>query len=263
MKISAIKIGNRSRKDLGDIDSLVRSIEQLGLLQPIVVRKDGTLIFGARRIAAFIALGRDEIPHHIVESLEEAHKCLLAERDENIERKSFTPLEALAMAERLEPFEKKAAKERQGTRTDRHPEKFQEVQRGNASDKIASAVGFSRPTLSKIKAVAQAAKAEPEKFAPIAKRMDETGKVDSAYKAVTRIQTGQSIKEGAKQDPEWRWFKILHDFYKFINSTRDAGGIKKLCGIWSQKGREEYVSELKRISAEIQKWIDALEEDAA
>ena len=34
-------------------------------------------------------------------------------RDENIERKEFTPLEALAMAELLEPFERTAAKERQ------------------------------------------------------------------------------------------------------------------------------------------------------
>jgi hypothetical protein len=36
------------------------------------------------------------------------------ERDENSERKDFTPTAALVMAEQLEPLEREAAKERQG-----------------------------------------------------------------------------------------------------------------------------------------------------
>jgi ParB-like chromosome segregation protein Spo0J len=271
MRISEIKIGERSRKELGDIGSLARSIEHVGLLHPIVVRSDGTLIAGARRIAAYIHLGRKEIPHVVADSLNEAISLLQAERDENTERKELSPLEALAMAERLEPFEQQAAKERQKkagfrksnsiTATESAPENFSGVLRGESAVKIASAVGLSRPTLHKIKAVAQAAKEEPEKFASLAKKMDETGKVDSVYREIGRIKNGSSLEEGSKKDPEWRWHKSLHDLYRFMNSTRDAGGINKLCRMWSQQGRGKYVTELKRIIAEIQKWIEALEEN--
>ncbi len=46
VKISEIKIGNRARQDLGDIDSLARSIERLGLLQAVAVTPAGELIAG-------------------------------------------------------------------------------------------------------------------------------------------------------------------------------------------------------------------------
>jgi ParB-like chromosome segregation protein Spo0J len=37
MKISDIKIGERFRKDLGDIQTLANSIKEIGLLQPVVI----------------------------------------------------------------------------------------------------------------------------------------------------------------------------------------------------------------------------------
>jgi protease I len=39
--ITAIRVGKRHRKDLGDIRSLARSIQEIGLLHPVVVRPDG------------------------------------------------------------------------------------------------------------------------------------------------------------------------------------------------------------------------------
>jgi ParB family transcriptional regulator, chromosome partitioning protein len=46
--ISAITIGNRHRRDLGDVSGLANSIAELGLLHPIVIRADGRLIAGER-----------------------------------------------------------------------------------------------------------------------------------------------------------------------------------------------------------------------
>jgi hypothetical protein len=66
-KITHIVIGVRHRRDLGDIDSLARSITDVGLLHPIVIRPDGVLIAGARRLAACKALGWSEIPVRIME----------------------------------------------------------------------------------------------------------------------------------------------------------------------------------------------------
>ena len=59
--ISEIKVKNRVRKDLGDIESLVRSIQENGLLQPVVISSDNVLIAGERRLTAMKRLGWKEI----------------------------------------------------------------------------------------------------------------------------------------------------------------------------------------------------------
>ena len=66
MNIGAIVIGERHRKDMGDVASLAKSIHEIGLLHPVVVTPDGTLIAGARRIAACRMLGWQDIPVRIL-----------------------------------------------------------------------------------------------------------------------------------------------------------------------------------------------------
>jgi ParB family chromosome partitioning protein len=60
--IGRIRVGERHRKDLGDIAPLAASIAEVGLLHPIVIRPDGTLIAGERRLRAAELLGWTEIP---------------------------------------------------------------------------------------------------------------------------------------------------------------------------------------------------------
>ena len=50
--IRKIKVRTRYRKSLDDIESLAANIKELGLLHPIMVRPDGRLIAGKRRLAA-------------------------------------------------------------------------------------------------------------------------------------------------------------------------------------------------------------------
>ena len=52
LSIRKIKVRNRYRNSLGDIESLAANIKELGLLHPIVVRPDGRLIAGERRLTA-------------------------------------------------------------------------------------------------------------------------------------------------------------------------------------------------------------------
>jgi ParB family transcriptional regulator, chromosome partitioning protein len=51
-RISAITIGVRHRRDLGDIEGLAASIAEVGLLTPITVDENGRMLAGARRLAA-------------------------------------------------------------------------------------------------------------------------------------------------------------------------------------------------------------------
>ena len=193
MNISDIRIGERHRKDLGDVASLAQSIADIGLLHPVVVTPDGTLIAGARRVAACKLLGWQEIPATVVD----LQDIVRGEHDENALRKDFTPSEAVAIARALEPMEREAAKERQlSTLVQNRSEKFSEREKGEALVKVARTVGMSRITFTKAREVVEAAEQEPELFAPVLEQMDRTGNVHGAYKELKKIQ-----REVAKATP--------------------------------------------------------------
>jgi len=74
--INSIKIGKRFRKDLGDIDALARSINEVGLLHPIVITPDGELLAGQRRLEACKKLGWEEVPVRII-GIKEFHEKMI------------------------------------------------------------------------------------------------------------------------------------------------------------------------------------------
>ena len=89
-------------------------MEELGLLQPIVVTPDGTLIAGERRLRAALRLGWT----HISISVVDIDAIVRGEFAENAHRKDFTLSETVAIKRALEPIERAAAKQRQGMRGD-------------------------------------------------------------------------------------------------------------------------------------------------
>jgi ParB family chromosome partitioning protein len=90
IRVDSIKVGKRMRP-LGDIDALIASIREVGLLTPIVVTRGRRLISGLHRLAAFKALGRRTIPAIVLAvSRDEAQ---LREIDENLARKDLSLLE--------------------------------------------------------------------------------------------------------------------------------------------------------------------------
>lgn len=73
--ISRIKVGKRIRRELGDIETLAKSIREIGLLNPITVREDGSsyrLLAGFRRLKACKSLGWEKIPSQVLEEGESA-----------------------------------------------------------------------------------------------------------------------------------------------------------------------------------------------
>jgi ParB family transcriptional regulator, chromosome partitioning protein len=92
--ISKIKQCKNIRHNICDTEELAKSIEQKGLLQPILVRTlDGyfEIVAGNRRYSACIALGWKKIPCHIIElDDKEAFEVSLIE---NVQRKSLSALD--------------------------------------------------------------------------------------------------------------------------------------------------------------------------
>lgn len=95
--MDSISLGFRRRIDLGDLDELCDSMRRLGLLQPITIAPDGTLICGARRYEAARLLGWRTIKVWVRSGLSEPLMRLLAEQHENTMRKPYTPTEAARM----------------------------------------------------------------------------------------------------------------------------------------------------------------------
>lgn len=95
---------NRMRKDLGDINSLMESIQEYGLMHPIVVYDRGDsylLLAGERRLTAAQRAGWTEIPVTIFEDLNGvAVKAM--ELEENIKRQNLSISERARGVKELE-----------------------------------------------------------------------------------------------------------------------------------------------------------------
>jgi ParB family chromosome partitioning protein len=90
--IASIKVENRLRPlNAEKVAELAESIAQVGLLQPIGVRPDGTLVYGYHRLEACKQLGWTEIPAVVVDG-DDLH-AELAEISENLIRNELTLLE--------------------------------------------------------------------------------------------------------------------------------------------------------------------------
>lgn len=90
----------RIRKDVGDLDTLQSSIAKVGLINPVLIDENNTLIAGFRRLTACQNLGWKEIEVSVLTLSGDKIKMLDVEIAENFFRKDFTPDEILATEKR-------------------------------------------------------------------------------------------------------------------------------------------------------------------
>ena len=101
VQISDIQIGERHRRELGDLDRLAHSIEADEMFQPIGVNPNKELIFGLRRLTACRdILGWTTIPARMLDVASIAH----GEFVENAFRKELTISERVALADAVRSF---------------------------------------------------------------------------------------------------------------------------------------------------------------
>lgn len=186
--IADIKIGNRFRKDLGDIDGLAGTIKDVGLLQPPSITKDNELILGARRIEAYKRLGLSEIPVNVIP----IDDIVRGELIENEARKAFTVSERVAI---LEYIESKRLGHRQKKGVNLPPLSFQEQEKGKKSrDIVANYTGIKPGQLSRDKKLVHMVKANPTKQNMAILEQVDKG-VMKPSKAIKRIEKYQKRLE--------------------------------------------------------------------
>lgn len=247
VRVDAIRVEDRARKEYRNIDSLAGSIETLGLLHPPVVTPDLRLIAGGRRLEAVKALGWERVPVTVADNLDAAAELFQAEADENSEREPLTPSEAAALAKRIEDALKPLARERQaqGKRAEPSPN----FGGGEVAKTAAKVAGLSHETIRKVRHVEEVVESEstPEPVREVAqaalKTMNETGNVHSAFRAVKDAEESVievtpeavAISEALKNDPELQDRSYMLNFSKAIARAddlfiMDAARIGRLAG---------------------------------
>lgn len=109
--IDKIIVGDRIRKDFGDIQELADDIRENGLINPPVVNKEYQLLAGERRLRACKLLGWPQIEVRMMDTRDAEHE-LNIEISENDVRKGFTKTERVDYIKRLLRIEQAKAKER-------------------------------------------------------------------------------------------------------------------------------------------------------
>jgi len=195
MNISNIRVGNRFRRDLGNVDDLVESIKNNGLIHPVTITKDGLLIAGIRRIEAFKKLGIEDIQVHgidipIIEN---------GEIDENLVRKDFTVEEKVDIKRYRELIEPSF----QGQRNDllQLRGKFPKSDTNQRRERIAKSTGVSYKTLSKLEEIVDAARQKPKQFGQLPKKIDSGQmSVSKASMLIQRENKKQELLEKARAE---------------------------------------------------------------
>lgn len=212
IRLAEVRIGDRARKDYGDLASLKASIAEHGLLQPIVLLPGNYLLCGGRRLEAFRQLGEESIPFRRVSTQGDAISRLKAERDENTCRKDMTPSELVAIGKKLEELKRPEAEQRQrdGQRLGGQirqgsaswPDGQEAEARGTRAE-VAEAIGMSESTYKRAKRVVEAANdpaLDPDvrETAQIARMQMDDGSmtVSAAERAVIDAMAG-----GDRADP--------------------------------------------------------------
>ena len=198
-------IGQRARKQIGWLDSLERSISKHGVLQPIGITPDNVLVFGERRLKAAINLGLESIPCRVIDvNPDDPATFLRMERDENNERRDFTPEEKMAIAAAIEA--------KLAGRVGRPSEKvanLPHLETGKSRDIAAAAIGMSTTQYRQAKTVFN----EADEATKEAVNNGEK----SIHKAYTEIK-----KTSKKTEPDRKWrFTLYFDSDESLTELAD------------------------------------------
>lgn len=201
----------------------IDSIKENGILEPLVIKRDGTIISGHRRWLTAKALNMESVPVRVLEfdnELDEREAIIIFNKQRE---KTFS--QKMAEAEELEAIERERARKRQVASLKKGEERpvretLPEREAGRTRDKVAQAVGIgSGRSYDKAAKVWEAAKEGNEVALELVEKLDK-GEVSihKAYKDIRRqelrkekqeeLQTRElptGVFEVILADPPWRY----------------------------------------------------------
>lgn len=220
IEIDRIVVGERLREvDPDWVAALAVSIQTLGLLEPIIVRRHFAwteeaprylLVAGAHRLAGAAEAGLELVPAHISEM--SADEARLAEIDENLMRQELTALDrAVFLAERKSVYERVHPETKNGgdRRSAKHREETssQTLRTDRFTSDVAEKCGLSERTIQAAISLANALSPEVRK----------------ALSGTDLARNAKQLKELANQPEE--------DRLKLVEIMKEKGKAKVLDAI--------------------------------
>jgi len=181
---------------------LIESIRQHGILEPLIIKADRTIVSGHRRWQAALSLGLRLVPVHEVAFASELDERAAVIAYNRQREKTF--VQKMKESDELKDIESEKARQRQAhgrTALGRTLEEiFPEREKGQARDKVAEQLGMSGRTLDKAVKVWSAAKDGDELAQKLVKNID-AGKetISGAHKKIRIQERLDSVKKIAEQ----------------------------------------------------------------
>jgi ParB family transcriptional regulator, chromosome partitioning protein len=199
--VDKIKVTDRVRDTVGDLHELKESMLARGLINPITIQVDGTLVAGERRLTAARELGWAEIPCHVWQD-DTADELIAIEIEENTCRADLTLVEAEKAWQRYRRLLKPLTpigrpRDDQKVR----PMGVLKEPKGELNQKAAEAVGYGRPTMERVQEVRETAEddTQPERVRDVAK--EELGKLSKSNRgAAPALEKVRREKRQATRD---------------------------------------------------------------
>lgn len=219
LKISEIKVENRAREEMGDLEALKDSIEKRGLITPLAVYcdEDGchTLLAGGRRLEASKLAGLEEVPVNIFSrKLTELEK-LLIEEAENSQRKDLTWHEQARLESRIHEMRV----EIYGARVSGGGSE------GTTIEETAKFLGRSKGSVSESIAISNALDIVPDLFTGAENRTEALKRIKKARETVMKQEVAEKIAmEVPKDDLRSRIIDsyIVGDFFERVKDVPDG-----------------------------------------
>ena len=181
--VASIQVTDRVRDTVGDLRELVDSMRERGLINPVTIQADGTLIAGERRLTAARELGWDEIACHVWQD-ETAGELLALEIEENTCRAELTPVEAEKAWQRYrELLGVGNGPSGWAARNLDRPLGSEDLPPSEAARQAAQAVGYGRPTMERVQEIRETSEDEtqPESVREVAAREYENLATSTKY----------------------------------------------------------------------------------
>lgn len=278
LKISEIKIGQRVRDKYGDMEALANSIQEHGLLHPIVVDSDYNLIAGCRRLLACERIGLKEIEAKVLEDISEKELRIL-ELEENIRRKDLTELEKSKNLVELAEIKEQELEQKksnctesvhinnQGFSAESAKNLGGRPQKVTSLEKIANEVGVSRETLRDAKQHVKAV----EDFPPLVNlpkyQAMETAKElrqvspDEQEKILDFVSKKSQLPSAQKEDDFYTYMdecgKVTKKYHKaiyaFLSINADEKDFKMLSEVLTSQTAGTYLYEVEDIISKLSK----------
>ena len=183
-------------------DDFVERVKRFGILEPLIVKADGTIISGHRRWLAARKCGLDTVSARLAEFENELDEIEMLIICNDQREKTFSEM-AAEMAE-LKRIESERARRRMGGECLHGVENLPHLEEGKARDIIAAKYNISGKQVDKMLAIFERAQQGDAEASELMKALDAGDiSVHKAYKTLKgQVDTLETLKRGHKEHDE-------------------------------------------------------------